>query len=111
MTAAAPSEQRAAELSGQRLAERYCGLCHAVSGKGPGPLAGAPAFADIFRQADDQRIDQLLSEGMLTPEKQPEEGGVRRHLRMPLIDLGIDQVNDLKAYVRTLRQPAAGRLI
>lgn len=79
MTAGAPPADRVAASAGQRLADRYCGVCHAVTGREPGPLAEAPPFADLFRNTTEQRIEQLLASGMLAPLSPQDEGGPRRH--------------------------------
>ena len=91
----------AARVSGQRLAQRYCGQCHAVA-KGQSPLPDAPPFRRLFQRYGPGRLDAILAEGMLAPSQWPEEGSPSGHPRMPMARLDDDQVADLKAYLRSL---------
>lgn len=87
--------------SGQRLAQRHCGGCHAVTGA-VSPLADAPPFSQLFTRYRPGRLDAILAEGMLAPPQRPEEGSPRTHPRMPTAQLDDDEVADLKAYLRSL---------
>lgn len=87
--------------SGQRLAQRHCGGCHAVTGS-TSPLADAPPFAKLFLRYRPGRLDAVLAEGMLAPRQRPEEGSPSGHPRMPMAQLDDDEVADLKAYLRSL---------
>jgi mono/diheme cytochrome c family protein len=88
-------------VNGEKLAQRHCGGCHAVSGlKSPQP--GAPAFAKLYLRYKPGRVDQVLSEGMLSPQSPPEEGSGRTHPLMPQVKLDDDQRADLKAYLLSL---------
>jgi cytochrome c len=87
--------------SGQRLAQRHCGGCHAVTGSAS-PLADAPPFNQLFTRYSPGRLDAILAEGMLAPPQRPEEGSPRTHPRMPMAQLDDDEVADLKAYLRSL---------
>lgn len=87
--------------SGQRLAQRHCGGCHAVTGA-VSPLADAPPFSQLFTRYGPGRLDAILAEGMLAPPQRPEEGSPRTHPRMPMAQLDDDEVADLKAYLRSL---------
>lgn len=59
--------------SGQRIAERNCGGCHAV-GPGVSPLAVAPPFRTLHDRYPRGGLDEILQEGMLRPSRMPEEG-------------------------------------
>ncbi|MDI1365533.1 MAG: cytochrome c [bacterium] len=94
--------------AGQRVAQRSCGGCHAVSGASS-PLPNAPPFATLYLRYRPGHLDEILSEGMLAPSRMPEEGSPRTHPRMPMTQLDDDQVADLKAYLRGLDpRPASG---
>ena len=92
---------------GQRIAERNCGGCHAV-GSGDSKLTDAPPFRDLHDRYPPGGLDVILQEGMLRPSRMPEEGSPRFHPRMPMADLGDDEVAQLKAYLSSLdpRSPA-----
>jgi mono/diheme cytochrome c family protein len=92
-------------VAGGRVAQRNCGGCHAVSGEGASPLPAAPRFRDIHNRYRDGGLEQLLREGMLRPESLPEEGSPTRHPIMPMADLGVDEVAELTAYLKSL-EPA-----
>ncbi len=90
-----------APASGQRLAQRHCGGCHAVTGSAS-PLAEAPPFSQLFTRYRPGQLDAILAEGMLAPRQRPEEGSPRTHPRMPMAQLEDDELADLKAYLRGL---------
>lgn len=87
--------------SGQRIAQRDCGGCHAVA-EGPSPLADAPPFRDIHRRYPPGGLRQILQEGMIAPLDPPEEGSPRHHPRMPMVTLEEDELADLMAYLKSL---------
>jgi mono/diheme cytochrome c family protein len=87
--------------AGKRVAQRYCGSCHAVA-KGASPLHDAPPFRDLHKRYRKDGLPQLLREGMLQPQRMPEEGSPRRHPRMPMAVLGDDEVTQLTAYLKSL---------
>jgi mono/diheme cytochrome c family protein len=89
------------QINGQRLAQRYCGQCHAIA-QGASPLPDAPPFPRLFTRYRPGRLDAILAEGMLAPSQPPEEGSPRSHPRMPMAKLDDDQIADLKAYLRGL---------
>jgi mono/diheme cytochrome c family protein len=90
--------------AGRRIAERNCGGCHAVA-QGFSPLADAPPFRDIHRRYPAGGLPQILQEGMVAPLRPPEEGSVPHHPRMPMAELGDDEVAALTAYLKSL-EPA-----
>jgi mono/diheme cytochrome c family protein len=87
--------------AGKRVAQRYCGSCHAVA-KGGSPLHDAPPFRDLHKRYREGGLPQLLREGMLQPQRMPEEGSPRRHPRMPMAVLEDDEVTQLTAYLKSL---------
>lgn len=98
---AAPRPLSSQALGGQRIAQRNCGICHAVDAR-PSPLADAPPFATLYRRYRPGGLDQILTEGMLAPSRKPEEGSPDHHPRMPMVELDDDEVAQLKAYLRSL---------
>jgi len=88
-------------LGGQGIAQRNCGICHAVDAR-PSPLSDAPPFATLYRRYPPGGLDQILAEGMLAPSRKPEEGSPDHHPRMPMVELDEDEVAQLKAYLRSL---------
>lgn len=81
--------------AGQRLAQRICGECHAVTGDGPSPLADAPPFKDLPGRFDLTQFTDAYDAGMF-------EG----HPRMPLVELDPDQLDELAAFLGSLEKPA-----
>lgn len=86
---------------GRAIAQRNCGGCHAVA-QGLSPLPDAPPFRDLWGRYPQGRLDLVLEEGMLRPSRMPEEGSPRVHPRMPMADLGEDEVAALRAYLSSL---------
>lgn len=102
LAAAQPAPKtRPVVSAGQVLAQRHCGGCHAVA-EGPSPYADAPPFATLHHRYRPGCLEVMLSEGMLAPQRPPEEGGVRRHPRMPLATFDDDERASLTAYLRGL---------
>ena len=96
------SQTQSADVDyGHRLAQRYCGACHAVDvGQSPNPAA--PPFRMLYQRYRAGGLDALLTEGMLAPVDPPEEGAPRLHPRMPQAVLGDDEIDALKAYLHSL---------
>jgi len=88
-------------FGGQGIAQRNCGICHAVDAR-PSPLSDAPPFATLYRRYPPGGLDQILTEGMLAPSRKPEEGSPDPHPRMPMVELDEDEVAQLKTYLRSL---------
>ncbi len=109
LLAAADAQAQTADIAaGRELAEHYCGGCHAI-GAGQSPVAEAPAFADLHRRYPAGGLPQILQEGMLAPvDTQREDSGVR-HPKMPTAHLGVEEVFDLIAYLRSI-EPKAGEV-
>jgi cytochrome c len=95
--------------AGHRLAEEYCGMCHALDGGGS-PLPNAPPFRDLYRRYPPGGLSAVLKEGMLAPSSPQEEGSPRRHPRMPVAPLGDDQRAELQAFLQSLDDAARPKL-
>ena len=105
LAAAAVQAPASAQIAaGERVARRACGECHAVAA-GPSPLAGAPPFSQLYRRYPSGGLGQLLTEGMLPPDRPQEEGAAERHPRMPRVPLETDEIVHLKAYLTSLEPP------
>jgi cytochrome c len=86
---------------GRSVAERFCGQCHGV-GADPSPFPDAPPFGELHKRYRGGGLDQLLREGMLTPDPSMEEGNMPGHPRMPQRRLDLDERAALAAYLRSL---------
>src|SRR5262249_5691458 len=77
--------------NGHRIAERWCSSCHAVDKHAANPTP-APAFADIAaRHPNDEK---WLRAWLMTP-----------HPSMPDLNLSRREIEDLVAYLRSVRRP------
>ena len=77
--------------AGKRLAETWCANCHLV---GPGQQQGASTGAPSFRAiAEDKAVTPMALRAFLqTP-----------HHRMPDLHLSRDEIEDVTAYIHSLR--------
>lgn len=106
VAATAFARETDAEVHGRRIAEAYCGQCHAL-GAGPSPLKDAPPFATLHRRyPEGGGLEDLLGEGMIAPATPPEEGQSRTHPRMPQAHLDEDQIADLIVFLKAIQKPA-----
>ncbi len=90
---ASASEQGVA-ARGQRIAERNCATCHAVSRKGTSPNDKAPAFRTLGQRYELQDLEEALAEGIMVGHEAPE---------MPLFEFSSRQIADLMAYLRAIQ--------
>jgi len=84
----------AAQGQGQALAQASCGGCHAVGRYGLSPNRAAPPFAAIVNQPD--LTAETLSSWLRDAHNYP---------RQMEFSLGEREVDDLVAYLLTLRDP------
>ncbi len=78
-------------VRGRLLAEQWCSSCHVIAARGPGrPTDMAPPWPEIA--ADPARTPERLRQRITT--------GYRD---MPNLDLGRREVDDLVAYIQSLR--------
>jgi mono/diheme cytochrome c family protein len=80
---------------GRRLAERYCGSCHATGPMDQSAIADAPPFRALGQSIDLASLPKALRAGLMD-----------EHPRMPLVRLDVDEIADLTAYVRSLQPPS-----
>jgi cytochrome c len=85
--AASASEQR-----GQFFARTNCAKCHAIDKVSESPLRIAPPFRTLHRRYPIEALEEAFAEGISTG-----------HPTMPEYQLAPDQINDLLAFMRTLK--------
>jgi cytochrome c len=91
--------------AGRRIAEQNCGGCHAT-GAESSPLADAPPFRQLYLRYPAEGLGWLLQEGMIAPQEPRDEAPQVFHPRMPIVDLDVGQVSELRAYLQSLEPPA-----
>jgi cytochrome c len=89
------SAREAAAARGEALARASCASCHAMGLTDRSPWALAPAFRDM-------RIDY----NAIAYERRMAQMHVGR-VRMPPADISLDDVLDIREYVRSLRKARA----
>jgi len=78
--------------AGKATAMKWCASCHLVEeGQATAPAAGVPSFAAIAAKPD-QNADRIAG-AIVAP-----------HPPMPDLQLSRQQINDLAAYILTLRK-------
>lgn len=82
------------ERSGQRLAVRLCGECHALGRTGDSPHVAAPRFREIDRFVDLDAFRERLREGLLGS-----------HADMPMFRFSREDAQALTAYLRSIQGP------
>jgi cytochrome c len=95
LTTTAPTEgpSTAAQVAfGHRLAQRYCGECHAVEVGVKSPFDLAPQFPELYRHYPIERLARELPSEMIAG-----------HPHMPNMDLGPDEVSAITAYLASFR--------
>lgn len=83
---------------GQAIAERDCGMCHAVDTDDQSPNPDAPALRTLGLSFSADTLSQLLSTGMLMG-----------HPRMPDFRLSDSEYGDLVQYLNHLQAGQAGK--
>ncbi len=88
---AAHGQTDAGAARGKAIAEQACAGCHAMEGRQGSTIQGtpAPAFRAIAGQS---RTAERLKDIVTTPPHP-----------MPAIPLGVSEVNDIVAYIRSLK--------
>ena len=95
---AAPSYSRAtldrqAAARGAAIADGVCASCHAVSASGTSPYVAAPPFRDIVARRPLGDIETAMVQGLVTT-----------HPAMPPFTFRAGEIDDLIAYLETLRR-------
>jgi len=86
-----------AEGRGERLAAAACASCHAIGPDGASPMAAATPFREIVDRYPLDRLAEAFGEGLVTT-----------HPAMPAFVFRAGEIDDLLAYLETVRvEPAA----
>lgn len=81
-----------AAMRGHELAARTCASCHAVGPSGASPRPEATPFRVVVRRRPLDQIEQGFAEGLVTS-----------HPAMPAFAFRAGEIDDLMAYLETLR--------
>lgn len=90
--AEAPGEMRLAVERGRRLTVETCASCHATEGTGPSPMADATPFREIVLRYPLDQLEEAFGEGLVTG-----------HPAMPEFVFRASEIDDLIAYMETLK--------
>ncbi len=77
---------------GLALVEENCARCHAIGESGESPFEPAPAFRTLHERYPLEDLEEALAEGI-----------VSGHPAMPEFTFDPDQIDDVIAYLKTLR--------
>jgi mono/diheme cytochrome c family protein len=81
-----PSTQR-----GLQFATANCARCHSIGSTGVSPMAAAPPFRNLHLRYPVDDLAEALAEGIMTA-----------HPAMPQFKLGVTEIDDLIAYLKSL---------
>ena len=87
------SLDRQAAARGAAIADGVCAGCHAVGASGGSPYAAAPPFRDIVGRRPLGDIETAMAQGLVTT-----------HPAMPPFTFRASEIDDLIAYLETLRR-------
>lgn len=91
-TAAAPEWRLESIERGHAITMRTCAGCHAVGRTDVSPMPDAPAFRDVVRQRSLDEVETAFAEGLVTA-----------HPAMPRFAFRAGEIDDLMAYLDSLR--------
>jgi len=89
-------DQQAA-VRGAAIADGVCASCHAVGPSGISPFAAAPPFRDVVARRSLDDVETAMAQGLVTT-----------HPAMPPFTFRAGEIDDLIAYLETLRQDGPG---
>ncbi|HZH50338.1 MAG TPA: cytochrome c [Microvirga sp.] len=78
---------------GRAIAQKYCAMCHSIGKTGPSPKAGTVPFRDLHLRYPIDDLDEALGEGLAI-----------NHPDMPEITMSVAQIDDFKAFIRSLNR-------
>lgn len=81
-----------AELRGRAFAKTNCARCHSIDRHTPSPLTIAPPFRTLRKKYPLDTLAEAFAEGIDTG-----------HPTMPMFTLEPDQINDLLAFLKSLK--------
>ncbi|HEY0103296.1 MAG TPA: cytochrome c [Brevundimonas sp.] len=93
---AGPASTPAAVERGRVMAAAKCGGCHAVGPTGASAMEAAPPLRDIAELYPPTQLQEAFGEGVMTG-----------HPAMPQFELRPGEINDLIAYLESLRSNQA----
>lgn len=82
--------------AGKAFVQAACAKCHAVEAKGDSPNKKAPAFAKIAKSYSPEMLEEAFAEGIVVGHGTSD---------MPQFELEPADIDNLTAYLRTLRGP------
>lgn len=77
---------------GRAFAQANCARCHAIGAADESPLVKAPPFRTLHKRYPVEQLQEALAEGIRTA-----------HPQMPQFELTVSQIDDLIAYLKSLR--------
>lgn len=77
---------------GRQMASTACAGCHATDRTGLSPMAAAPPFREVARRYPLNQLEEAFGEGLVTG-----------HPAMPQFVFRASEIDDLIAYLETLR--------
>jgi cytochrome c len=80
---------------GRSMAERLCARCHAISGRGPSPVAQAPAFSTFERKWPVNFLAEALAEGIVIGHGP---------IQMPVFVFTPEEIDDLLLYLKSVQE-------
>lgn len=93
--APAPYPEPGNVAQGRDLAQANCSACHAVGQAGTSPYAAAPPFRTLHQKYDVEGLAEAFAEGILV--------GHKGEKQMPEFVMTADQIDDLIAYLKSLK--------
>jgi mono/diheme cytochrome c family protein len=78
--------------AGEQLAETHCSRCHAIGENDQSLMEGAPPLRELKQRYPVEDLAESLAEGMVTA-----------HPQMPVFTFTPEQIDDLLAYLDSLR--------
>jgi len=79
--------------AGRRFVEMHCARCHAIGREGDSPFREAPPFRDLHHRWNTEFLAEALAEGIVVG-----------HPAMPAFELNPREIDDVLAYLATLRR-------
>ena len=80
---------------GRAFAQENCSACHAIGQTGTSPYAAAPPFRTLHQKYDVEGLAEAFAEGILV--------GHKGEKQMPEFVMTTDQIDDLIAYLKSLK--------
>lgn len=81
---------------GRAMAQTHCAGCHAIGFGAKSPYDGAPTFPEIVARGNVDDYAEAFAEGIIVPHK--------GRVVMPEFVLNPQEIEDLLAYMKTLRK-------